>query len=367
MLELLERERPVVQRARQPETVRHQHFLPRPVAVIHAVQLRNRLVAFVQKHERIVRQVIQQSGRRFARQPSRKMARVILDSVAVADLLDHLQIEHGPLVEPLRFNLLALLLQFLVPPLQFRADALHGIVLGLLAHHVVRLGIDGQPHIGLLHLAQQRVDLRQALHFVAPQLDAIGVIVVRRIDLDHVAAHAKSAAREIVVVALVQNLHQLRDNLVARNLLPLFQHEQHAVVRFRRPQAVDAAHARHNHAIAPLEQRLGGRQAQLVQLIVDRGLLFDVNVARWNVRFRLVVVVVADEVLDGVLGKERLELVVELRRQRLIVRHHQRRPPHRLDHLGHREGLARPGHAQQHLVLFAVAYARESIPRWPFS
>ena len=120
----------------------------------------------------------------------------------------------------------------------------------------MRLGIDRQPQVGLLDLPEQRIDLRQALDLVAPQFDAVRVVVVRRIDLDHVAAHAKRAAAEITVVALVENLHQLRDDLVARDLLPLFQHQQHAVIRFRRPEAVDAAHAGHDDAVAPLEQRL---------------------------------------------------------------------------------------------------------------
>jgi hypothetical protein len=149
----------------------------------------------------------------------------------------------------------------------------------------------------------------------------------------------------------------LRNDLVARNLLPFLEHQQHAVVGFRRPQPVDAAHARHNHAVAPLEQRLGGREPQLVQLIVDGGFFFDVDVARGNVGFRLVVIVVADEILHRVIREERLEFVVELRRQRLVVRQHQGRPPNRLHHLGHGERLAGPRHAQQHLVLLAIAYA----------
>ena len=54
------------------------------------------------------------------------------------------------------------------------------------------------------------------------------------------------------------------------------------------------------------------------------------------------------------LGKEALEFLVELRGQRLVVRHHQRRPVHRRDDLRHREGLARPGDAEQDLVLVAA-------------
>ena len=55
------------------------------------------------------------------------------------------------------------------------------------------------------------------------------------------------------------------------------------------------------------------------------GFLLDVDVAGGNVGLGLVVVVIGDEVLDRVVREERLELVIELRRQRLVVRHDQRR------------------------------------------
>ena len=49
---------------------------------------------------------------------------------------------------------------------------------------------------------------------------------------------------------------------------------------------------------------LRGRVAHLVDLVVDRRVLLDVRVGRRDVRLGLVVVVVADEVADGVLGEE---------------------------------------------------------------
>ena len=123
-------------------------------------------------------------------------------------------------------------------------------------------------------------------------------------DLDDVPAHAEGPAPEIVIVALVKDIHQTGDDLVARNLLALFQHEQHAVVGLGRTETVNAAHAGHDDAVAPLEKRPRRREPQLIQLVVDGGFFFDVDVARWNVRFRLVIIVVADEVLDRVRREE---------------------------------------------------------------
>jgi hypothetical protein len=91
-----------------------------------------------------------------------------------------------------------------------------------------------------------------------------------------------------------------------------------------------------------------------IDLVVDRRFLLDVGVARRHVGFGLVIVVIADEVLDGVSREEAPELLKELRRKRLVVRHHERWPVHAGDGLGHRVGLARPGDAEQHLVLVAA-------------
>ena len=121
ILELFERERAVVERAGQAEAVVHQTFFARAVAMIHALQLRNGLMAFVDEHQMIVRQIVEQRGRRFARQASGEMARVVFDAVAVADLADHFQIEHGALVEALRFDQLAFLFELLLPPFAARS------------------------------------------------------------------------------------------------------------------------------------------------------------------------------------------------------------------------------------------------------
>ena len=89
--------------------------------------------------------------------------------------------------------------------------------------------------------------------------------------------------------------------------------------------------------------------AHAVDLFVDRGIFFDVSVGARDVGFGLVVVVIRDEIFDGVVGKEVLELAVELRRQCLVGRENQRRPLCLFDHFGHGEGLARAGDAEQHL------------------
>src|SRR3989442_880163 len=160
----------------------------------------------------------------------------------------------------------------------------------------------------------------------------------------------------------VLDLDQLAQHGVAVDLRPRFEHEHHPVVRLGRPQPVDARH-RGNDADAPaLEQRARRRMPHAVDLVVDRGLLLDVSVRLRHVSLRLVVVVVRHEILDRVVGEEAPELLVQLRRQRLVVRQDQRRPFDRLDHLGHREGLAAAGDPEQHLVHVRRPHAFDELP-----
>src|SRR6185369_3389269 len=125
--------------------------------------------------------------------------------------------------------------------------------------------------------------------------------------------------------------------------------------------AVDARDRRHDEDVPPREQRIGRRVAHAIDLFVDERVLLDVRVGRGDVGLGLVVVVVADEVVDGVVGEQGLELAVELVRQRLVVGDDQRRALDLLDDVGDREGLAAAGDAQQHLGRIAAPGGRDQL------
>ena len=186
-------------------------------------------------------------------------------------------------------------------------------------------------------------------------MDAPGaVFVVRREDIDGVAAHAERAAEEIALRALVLQRHQVGEQLALVDLAALLEREGHRRIGFDRADAVDAGHRGDDDDVVALEQRARRRMAHAVDLLVDRGFLLDVGVGARDVGFRLVVVVIGDEIFDRVVGEERLELAIELRRQRLVRREDEGRALRRLDHLRHREGLARAGDAEQHLRAVAA-------------
>ena len=93
---------------------------------------------------------------------------------------------------------------------------------------------------------------------------------------------------------------------------------------------------------------------KLVDLLVDARILLNKRVGGWHVGFGLIVVVVRDEILDRIIREELAHFPVQLRGERLVGREYHRRPLRALDDAGHRERLARPGHAEEDL-------ARESV------
>ena len=227
-----------------------------------------------------------------------------------------------------------------------------------LRRDVVAVGVDA----GLGHrageLTGQRVELADALDLVAEQGDAPGAVLeVAGPDVDRIAAQAEGAALKGGVVAAVLQLHERAGEGVAGDAAAGLEADDHVAVGLDRADAVDAGDGGDDDDVAALEQGAGGAVPHAFDLFVDLTVFFDVGVGAGDVGFRLVVVVVADEVFDRVVGEELLHLAVELRGERLVGRQDQGRALGRLDHLGHGEGLARPGDAEQHEVAIAGADA----------
>ena len=80
--------------------------------------------------------------------------------------------------------------------------------------------------------------------------------------------------------------------------------------------------------------------AQLVDLIVDGGVLFNVGVRGGNVGLGLVVVIIGYKVFYCVIREKLLELTIELCCQSLIVRYYQSRLIQPLNDISHGKGLA---------------------------
>ena len=308
-------------------------------------------MALVAEHQRVVGQVFEQGRRRLAGPAAGEIARIVLDAGAGAGRLQHLEVEQRALFEPLRLQQPALADELVEPGFQLALDRVDRLQQRRPRRDVVAVGVDLDELEVLRLLPGQRIELGDLLDLVAEEADAPGaVLVVGGEELDRVAAHAEQAAGEVGLGALVLQRDEVGDDLALVDLVADCEREGHRGVGLDRADAVDAGDRGDDDHVVALQQRARRGVAHAVDLLVDRRFLLDIGVGARDVGLGLVIVVVGDEILDRVVGEEALELAVELRRQRLVGGEDQRRALRRLDHLGHGEGLARAGDAEQHLV-----------------
>ncbi len=312
-------------------------------------------MAFVDEQQRIVGEIFEQGRRRLAGQAPGQEAAVILDPGAAAGGGDHLQVEIGALLEPLRFEQAAFGLELLQPLGEFVTDRLARLLQRRSRGHIVRVRIDADMvEVGDL-FPRQRVELGDLLDLVAEEADPPGhIFIVRGEDFEAVAAHAEIAARERLVVALVLECDELADDLAVVDALPFLEVEDHRRIGLDRPDAIEARYRGDDDHIVAFEQRARRRVAHAVDRLVHRAFLLDIGVRPRHIGLGLVIVVIADEIFDRIVREEALEFAVELRREDLVRREDQRGALQLVDDLRHGEGLARTGDAEQHLVALAV-------------
>ncbi len=348
--ELVEAQRPVVERRGKPEPEVDQRLLARAVALVHAADLRDRLVRLVREDDEVGREVVQQRVRRRPRRAPVEDPRVVLDPVAEAELAHHLEVVLRALTDPVGLEHLPRVLE--PPDLrgQLLLDLDHSALDRRLRRHVLRRREDRDRVEPREHLAGQRIEVGDRLDLVAEERDPERGLGVGRLHLEHVALHPEAAATEQRVVADVLDVDQLAQHQVAVVLLPDGEEDDALLVLLGRAEAVDAGDGRDDDDVAAREQVRGRRVSEPVDVVVARAVLLDVEVGLRDVRLGLVVVVVGDEVLDRVVREELAELVAELCRERLVVGDDERRATDLLDHPRHRRRLAGSGRTEQRLV-----------------
>src|SRR5215208_2656890 len=179
--------------------------------------------------------------------------------------------------------------------------------------------------------------------------------------LQHVATYPEVAPVELEVVPGVLDLDEIPQHVVEVIETALLQKDHLRTVFLGTSETVDSGDARYHDHVPAGEQRARRRVPQAVDVLVDLGVLLDEGVRARDVSLGLVVVVVADEVLDGVVGEELGELAGELRSERLIVSDDERGATGLLYNPGHGVGLPRSRNAKQGLRLNARVETRREL------
>ena len=115
-------------------------------------------MALVEEHQGVLRQVVDHRRRRRAGRRPRQVTRVVLDPLAVADLLQHLEVEARALLEPLGLHQLAGLDELVEPGAQLLLDRLDRRDHPAARRRVVARRIDHEARDLLADAAGERVE-----------------------------------------------------------------------------------------------------------------------------------------------------------------------------------------------------------------
>src|SRR5712691_679824 len=259
----------VVEGGGQPEAIVDQGDLARPVAAVHAADLRNPDVGLVDHDQGVLGKEVHQRVRLLPRTAAGEVPGVVLDPGAAAGFPHHLQVEHGSLPEPLGFEQLPLAFEPGDAFLEFVVDGIEGPQEFLPWRDVVRRREDLERLDLANDLAGQRVELDDPLHLVAVKLDPSGDLVVRRLDVNRVPAYPETRPPEVDVVALVLQVGQFAKKNIAAKPLAGMDLNRLAEVILGRPDAINARHAGHDNDIGSRQQRSGGGLPQSIDLVIS--------------------------------------------------------------------------------------------------
>ena len=295
-------------------------------------------------HKKTVRrEIIQQTIRRTARRTTVKIPAVILHTAAIPQLLNHLQVITHPLLNALGIQMLPALLKIHHPPGKVQANLLHSRsnTLRRSGEDSRRIDIDGSDFV--------RSD-GDTVHFGAEELNAHDLVGIRKGDIHGVSPDAEAAARQFRIVADILRLHEPLEECVHPQVVAPRDGETVAGEVLRVSQTIQAT----NHISSAAQQSRDCMEAQAVNLLIDGDILLDIRIGGRDIRLGLVVVVIGDEIPDGVMREESLHLGIELCGERLVVRENKRGPVETGDDIGDGERLARACDPHQRLCGYAL-------------
>ena len=319
-------------------------------------------MAFIHHQQSVFREVFEKRRRRFAGIAACQVAAVVFDSLAGTGGFHHFDIEDGALFQPLRFQQFAFRMQLRQMFLQFILDARDGLRQRRARRHIVAIGVDGNAfHLGG-DFTGQRVKFADRFDLIAEKRNAPGpVFQMARPQINGFATNAEGAAGEEIIIAAILLLHQALHQHIAVNLPAGFQLHHHARIGLDRTDTINAGHRGNDHHIIAFQQRLSCGMAHAVYLFVDLRIFFDIGIGARHIGFRLIVVIIRNEILHRVFREEAFHFTIKLRGKRLVRCQDQGWALHRLNHLGHGEGLAGTCHTQQHLVAVTGLQASDKL------
>ena len=232
-LEFVEVEGSVVEGGGEAEAVVDEGLFAAAVAAGHAAHLGHGHVAFVDEEQPVVGEVVEQGPGGGAGGAAGEVAGVVLNAGAVADLAQGFEVVAGALLQAGGLQDAALGAKLAEALVELDFDVAHGRLETFLGGDEVLGGVDVNAVALGKELAGERVQFDDALDAIVEELDADGELVVGGVNGEGVATDAEATADQVHFVAVVLQVDEAAQDLVAGQSLAFGHREHHGLVLLR--------------------------------------------------------------------------------------------------------------------------------------
>ena len=346
LFKLLELERTIIGARRQTKSIFDERLLPAPVPLVHAADLRNAHMGFIDNAEEIFGKVIDERLGRRAGITSGEVTDVVFDSCGVTRFFQHFYVVLRSLTDALRFGNFPRIQKFFFAQREIRKDCFRRAIDFFLARYIVFRG--EERHLCHLRddLSRKTFHLCDGFHFVECHLDSDDRIAAWWENFHGIAKHVEHSLFKFNVAAAVLDIGELAEEFIPLSLFAARHFDRKPLVIGDGAKTVDARYRCHNQDISPREKIVSCGVAEFCDLFVNRCIFFYVRIRVRQVRLRLIVIVVTHEVAHRVLREERLEFAAELSSESFIVRDHKSGAVKLRNHVCHCECFSGTGGAK---------------------
>ena len=208
------------------------------------------------------------------------------------------------------------------------------------------------------NLTRNEIALADFFHLVAEKLDAdVNRIGRSGKNFDDVAPNAERRPHEVHIFPFVLTGNEFAHEFVAIERVAFAHGNGEGEIFFRRAESVNARNGRYDYYVVTLRQTASRAVAEFIDFVVYRKVFFYISIRRGNIRLRLIIIVIGNEVFHSVFGEKLAELVTELRRESFVVRNDERGTLNVLNDVGHGERFSAARYADKHLRAKPVLYS----------
>ena len=200
-------------------------------------------------------------------------------------------------------------------------------------------------------LARNDIYLRNSVYLVIEKLDPKCLFTrIRREDFNAVAADSEFVTHKIYVVSVIADGDKVADKCISVLLHTRTDSKGKLLVFLGVTQAVNAGNAGNDDDISPLKQGRCRAVTELVYLVINHCVLFDINILAGNISLGLIIIIIRNKIFNRVFGEKFTELTAKLCGKCFVMSKDKGRAVDSCDYICHGKCLTRACNAEQGLI-----------------